>query len=180
MLAKSMSGMQPECIRKRLSLAPRDGAQVLARSVHLHPGCHGSPWRVRMFVRRHTAQAIAREEQCPCDGREPCPRHPCFQGLVLQLPAQDGQTQAEGHTQAIRHPSDSPSKRITPCAALWFLKFVVWNLPGPSDCDRRRWAWRWRWLQEDSPGQGAASDCDAGRGAALPLRRAACTWKGGT
>ena len=32
---------------------------------------------------------------------------PSFQGLVLQLPAQDGQTQAEGHTQAIRHPSAS-------------------------------------------------------------------------
>ena len=106
-----MSGMEPRPaprrIRKRLSLAPRDGAQVLARSVHLHPGCHGSPWRVRMFVRRHTAQAIAREEQCPCDGREPCPRHPCFQGLVLQLPAQDCQTQAEGHTQAISHPGAS-------------------------------------------------------------------------
>ena len=70
-----MSGMEraPERKRKRLSLAPQDGAQVLARSVHLHPGCHGSPWRVRVFVRRHTAQAIAREEQCPCDGREPCP-----------------------------------------------------------------------------------------------------------
>ena len=72
-----MSGREPAAApgrkRKRLSLASRDGAQVLARSVHLHPGCHGSPWRLRVFVRRHPGNLICAGGECPCDGREPCP-----------------------------------------------------------------------------------------------------------
>ena len=65
-----MSGGKPATgrKRKRLSLAPGPGDRVTARCVHLHPGCHGSPRRLRMFVRRRPGDLIGAARKCPCDG----------------------------------------------------------------------------------------------------------------
>ena len=82
--------------------APRDDAQVLARSVHLHPGCH-TPRRVREFVRRHTAHASCaggKTWQCPC--AEPCTRRFAIQ--AMRHPS------ASRHAQCCRKVEDDPAK----------------------------------------------------------------------
>ena len=94
------------CERERMMrwAAPRDGAQVLARSVHLHPGYH-TPRRVREFVRRHTAHASCaggKTWQCPCAGREPCTRRFAIQ--AMRHPS------ASRHAQCCRKVEDDPAK----------------------------------------------------------------------